>query len=56
MEIQKTLPKQKPKEEGCNVRFKRDKNGRVVGFNATGKCTKEHLRLASGNIEAEDEE
>lgn len=39
------------KEEGCNVRFKRDKQGRIIGFNATGKCTKEHLKLANGSVE-----
>ncbi|MDD5651213.1 MAG: hypothetical protein PHF86_12490 [Candidatus Nanoarchaeia archaeon] len=52
MDQQKTQqPKPKPREEGCNVRFKRDKSGRVTGFSATGHCTREHLKLANGSID-----
>lgn len=53
MEQQKQIPTQKHKikEDGCDVKFKRDKLGRVVGFKATGKCTRDHLRLAQGSVE-----
>ena len=54
MEIQKTLPKQKPKEEGCRIRIRKTKNGKEINF--SGNCTKSQLNLASGNIEADDEE
>lgn len=52
MEEQKKLPaKPKPREEGCDVRFKRDGKGRIVGFKASGKCTRDHLKLAQGSVE-----
>jgi hypothetical protein len=55
MDQQKQLPKIE-KEEGCDVKFKRDKQGRVTGFSAKGKCTKEHLRMATGSIGETSEE
>lgn len=39
---------QKPRkieDEGCDIKVRRDKDGRVVGVKTSGKCSKEHLRM-----------
>jgi len=55
MEQQRQLPtKPKPKEEGCKIRIKNTKSGREISFH--GKCGKNELRIAQGNIADDSDE
>jgi len=42
------FPKPKPiekKEEGCDIRIKRDNNGRVIGIKTNSRCTRAEIDL-----------
>ncbi|MBU0893889.1 MAG: hypothetical protein KKF48_02400 [Nanoarchaeota archaeon] len=48
MDQRPNIPKPKMKEEGCRIRIKNTKSGKEISF--SGKCGKNELNLASGNI------
>ena len=53
-------PKPLPKEEGCKVRIKRDKLGRIVGYDTNSKCSPKELEMLKeskgGESKSGDEE
>jgi hypothetical protein len=55
MDEQRRLPtRPKPKEEGCKIRIKNTKGGKEISFH--GKCSRQELSLAKGNVEDAFEE
>lgn len=53
------IVREKPKkieEEGCEIKLKRDSQGRVTGIKTSGKCSKEHLKMFAkeNNLELEN--
>ena len=55
-QIPPTQPKPKPQNDGCDMRLKRDKIGRIVGIKTSGKCTKEDKMIFAqdNNIEVKE--
>ena len=52
---QQPKPEPKKESEDCEIKVRRDKEGKIVGLKRTGKCTKEDILAfkQQNNIEVE---
>jgi len=46
-------PVKKSEDDGCKVKIRRDKHGRISEVRTSGKCTKQDLELLSGRKDIE---
>lgn len=51
------LPGQKPvqqkKEEGCKIKIKRGKDGKVSSIETSGKCSRNEIEMIKGKVSEE---
>ncbi|MBA7623838.1 hypothetical protein ES703_31237 [subsurface metagenome] len=49
-------PQRRPESEGCRIKIKRGKDGKIKEIETSGKCSKQEVEIARENLKSESEE